>query len=99
MSIEYCSSGVAVATIAAFLMIRSIKRNGMFYRLIVRPLSEASYGTYLLHMFVLMAVFDAVRPHCGTPATILATAAVSYVLASVVSVLVRRIPFVGRHIC
>ena len=99
MSIEYCSSGVAVATIAAFLMIRRIKWNGMFYRLIVRPLSEASYGTYLLHMFVLLAVFDAVRPHCGTPATILATAAVSYVLASVVSVLVRRIPFVGRHIC
>ncbi len=99
MSIEYCSSGVAVATIAAFLMIRRIKWNGMFYRLIVRPLSEASYGTYLLHMFVLLAVFDAVRPHCGTPATILATAAVSYVLASVVSVLVCRIPFVGRHIC
>ena len=98
MSIEYCSFGVAVATIAAFLMIRKIKWNGAFYRLIVRPISEASYGMYLLHMFVLLPVFDAVRPHCGTSATIFATAAVSYVLVSVVSVLIRRIPFVGRCI-
>ena len=98
MSIEYCSTGVAVAVIAAFMLIRKIKADGSFYRWIVRPLSEASYGTYLLHMFVLLAVFDAVRPHCNAPATIFATAGASYVAASAASVLIRRIPFVGRFI-
>ncbi len=95
MSIEYCSTGVAVAVIAAFMLIRKIKADGAFYQWIVRPLSEASYGTYLLHMFVLL---DAVRPHCNTPATIFATAGASYVAASAASVLIRRIPFVGRFI-
>ena len=98
MSIEYCSVGVAIAVIAAFMLIRKIKADGAFYRWIVRPLSEASYGTYLLHMFVLLAVFDAVRPHCNTPATICVTAVTSYVLASAAGVLLRRIPFVGRFI-
>ena len=98
MSIEYCSTGVAVAVIAAFMLVRKIKADGAFYRWIVRPLSEASYGTYLLHMFVLLAVFDAVRPHCNTPATIFVTAAVSYVIASAAGVLIRRIPFVGKLI-
>ena len=98
MSIEYCSTGVAVAVIAAFMLIRKITADGAFYRWIVRPLSEASYGTYLLHMFVLLAVFDAVRPHCNTPATIFVTAVVSYVIASAVGVLIRRIPFVGKLI-
>ena len=96
MSIEYCSTGVAVAVIAAFMLIRKIKADGAFYQWIVRPLSEASYGTYLLHMFVLLAVFDAVRPHANTPATIFAAAGASYVAASAASVLIRRIPFVGR---
>ena len=98
MSIEYCSFGVAIAVVAAFMLIRKIKGSGAFYRWIVRPLSEASYGTYLLHMFVLLAVFDAVRPHCNTPVTIFATAVASYVLASAAGVLFRRIPFVGHFI-
>jgi len=46
----------------------------------------------------LNCVFDAVRPHCNTPATIFATAGASYVAASAASVLIRRIPFVGRFI-
>ena len=98
MSIEYCSTGVAAAVVAAFMIVRKIKAEGAFYRWIVRPLSEASYGTYLLHIFVLLEVFDAVRPHCNTPMTIIATAVASYVIASAAAVLTRRIPFVGRFI-
>jgi len=98
MSIEYCSTGVAIAVIAAFMLIRKITADGAFYRWIVRPLSEASYGTYLLHMFVLLMVFDVVRPHCNTPATIFVTAVASYAIASAAGVLIRRIPFVGRFI-
>ena len=98
MSIEYCSTGVAVAVIAAFMLIRKITADGAFYRWIVRPLSEAGYGTSLLHMFALLVVFDVVRPHCNTPATIFVTAVASYAIASAAGVLIRRIPFVGKLI-
>jgi len=98
MSIEYCSLGVALTVIAAFLLIRKIKADGAFYRRVVRPLAEASYGTYLLHMFVLLPVFAALHAGCGTPVTIFATAAATYALASTAGVLLRRVPFVGRFI-
>ena len=98
MSIEYCSTGVALAVIAAFQIVRKISWNGALYRRLVRPLSEASYGTYLLHMFVLLPVFDAVHARCNTPLTIGATAVATFILASAAGVLIRRIPFVGRFI-
>ncbi|MBQ8124759.1 MAG: acyltransferase [Kiritimatiellae bacterium] len=98
MSIEYCSFGVAITVIAAFLLIRKIKADGAFYRRVVRPLAEASYGTYLLHMFVLLPMFAALHAGCGTPVTIFATAAATYALASAAGVLLRRVPFVGRFI-
>lgn len=98
MSIEYCSTGVALAVAAAFLVLRKIESCGEFYRCIVRPLSEASYGAYLLHMFVLLAVFEVVRPRFGTPATIFITAAISFAVASLISIAIGRIPRIGRWI-
>jgi surface polysaccharide O-acyltransferase-like enzyme len=99
MSIEYCSFGVALATIGAFLALRTISGAGAFYRRVIRPLAQASYGTYLLHMFVLLPVFDALRPHLSTPAAIVLTAAVSFVLSSLLSLVIGRLPVVGRWIC
>lgn len=99
MSIEYCSLGVVMTTVAAFLSLRRISGTGRIYNRIVRPLSEASYGTYLLHMFVLLPVFDLLRPLMPTPLAIVATAAVSFVVSSLVSIAVRRIPKVGAWIC
>lgn len=98
-SIEYCSTGVVCTVVAAFLTLRKIDYAGVLYRRLVRPLAQASYGTYLLHMFVLLAVFDALRPRLPTPLTILATASVSFVLASLVSLALGRIPRLGRWLC
>ncbi len=99
MSIEYCSLGVASAVIAAFLVFRKFTAEGAFYRRVVRPLSEASYGTYLLHMFVLLAVLGVIRPHCPTPVAIVATAFISFVCASLISIAIGKLPKVGRLIC
>ena len=99
MSIEYCSLGVLLATAASFLVIRRISYDGWLYRHVVRPFSEASYGTYLLHMFVLLPVFEQFRPLMPTPVAILATAAVSFALSSFISIAVRKIPKIGSWIC
>ena len=72
--------------------------SGMFYRRVVRPLSEASYGTYLLHMLILVPVVACFRQHLSPAATMITSAAATYVLASAAAVALRRIPFAGRFI-
>lgn len=98
-SIEYCSLGVAFTTIAAFMIFRKLNFGGWFYLKVVRPVSEASYGMYLMHMFILAAVFAKLSPHLPTPLAILATAAASFACSSVAAILLRRIPVVGKLIC
>ena len=95
---EFCGLGIALMAIAYFLLIRKLDFSGGFYRRVVRPLSEASYGTYLLHMLVLVPVVDCFRQHLSPVATMTAAAVTSYVLASAAGVLLRRIPVVGRFI-
>ena len=101
--------GVALMTLAWLLVLRKIKGNGTFYRKVLLPVSRASYGMYLCHMFVLGAVSALVRSTFGlgndgvlgvwtTPVEILATAAVSFVAVAVVSVFVQRIPKMGKYI-
>jgi peptidoglycan/LPS O-acetylase OafA/YrhL len=98
-SIEFCSLGVALATIAVFSVVRKFDFGGWFHAKIVRPVSEASYGMYLMHMFILTPVFAALGPRVSTPVAILATAAATYVLCAGVAALVRKVPHVGKWIC
>ena len=98
-SIEYCSFGVALTTIAAFMVFRKLNFVGAFYLKVVRPVSEASYGMYLLHMFALAPISAALVPRLPTPLAIAATAAAAFAVSAVAAVLNRRIPFVGRWVC
>ena len=101
--------GVALMTVAWLLMLRKIKSEGAFYRKVLLPVSCASYGMYLCHMFVLGGVSVLVRSALGlgydgvlgvwtTPVEILVTAVVSFVMVALVSVLVQRIPKIGKYI-
>jgi peptidoglycan/LPS O-acetylase OafA/YrhL len=78
------------------MLLRKFSYKGGFYRMVVAPLARASYGAYLIHMFVLLAVFAELRQHCSTPVTILATAFVTFVASSLISLVLGRIPGVGR---
>ena len=98
-SIEYCSFGVALATVAAFLVIREIGSGGRVYDSVIRPVSEASYGMYLLHMFILPSTFALLRPQLPVPLAIAATAAATFALSAVVALLLRKVPFFGRWMC
>ena len=99
MRIEYCSLGVVLATIAAFTVVRKIHFDGAFYRLVVRPVSEASYGMYLVHMLVLTPVSAALIPRMTTPLAIISSAAISYVASALLAIAVRRVPVIGKWIC
>ena len=98
MSIEYCSLGVALATIAVFMVARKLDFGGAVYRLLIRPISEASYGMYLMHMFVLAPVSAALVPRLPTPFAIVATAVAAFAASACVAIVLRKVPAVGKWI-
>ena len=101
--------GVALMTIAWLLVFKKIRSGGAFYEKVLLPVSQASYGMYLSHMFLLAAVSAWVRTWLGvgaggklglwtTPVEILATALLSFVGVALCCVLVRKIPKAGKWI-
>ncbi len=99
MGIEYCSTGVALATFGMFMVFRKFTAAGGIYQYLVRPLSEASFGAYLLHMFVLIPVIGALQGRLATPFAIAACAVICYVISMFISMALRKIPIIGKWIC
>lgn len=95
---EFCSIGLVMTVVAYFLVIRKFTVAGTFYRKVVRPLSEASYGTYLMHMLILTPVVGCFREHLNSPLTIFATAIATFCIASAASCMLRKIPKIGAFI-
>ncbi|MBO7653547.1 MAG: acyltransferase [Kiritimatiellae bacterium] len=96
MSWEFCSTGVAMTVIAYFLILRKFRWDGAFYRWIIRPASEASYGTYLMHMLLLTPFVEYYRQFLPTPAVIPLTALSTLLAATAISVTIRKIPVAGK---
>ena len=98
MSIEYCSLGVAAAAVALFLLSRKFTADGAFYRRVVLPVSEASFGAYLIHILILVPVSSALKGTMPMPLCVFAVAAVTFVASAIASCAVRRIPVAGKWI-
>ena len=101
--------GVALMAIGWILFFRKINGTGRFYTRILLPISEASYGMYLCHLLLLVSLSSWARTSFGTgadgifgiwttPLEMLLPAIVCFVLLSVLCVLVRRIPKIGKWI-
>ena len=99
MSIEYCSIGVALTTLGVFMVMRKFNFGGAFYKRIVRPISEASYEMYLLHMFILAPTSAALIPRLSTPIAISATALAAFALSAAAAILIRKVAHKAKHIC
>lgn len=101
--------GIVLMTIAWLLVLRKIKSGGNFYKKAILPVSKASYGMYLSHMFVLSAVAGWVESIMGrgndgvlgfwtTPAEVLCAAAITFVTTAAICTLLQRIPKAGKWI-
>ena len=95
--------------IAWILVFKKIKAEGRFYKNVLLPVSKASYGIYLMHLLILVPICGAFRNWLGsgyegvlgfwtTPAEILLSAITAFIGTSLVSVLIRRIPKIGKYI-
>jgi len=101
--------GVAIMTAGLILLFRKISAEGAFYRKVLLPVSNASYGMYLMHM-AFLAVFSAYfRSALGigadgllgiwtTPVQILATAFCTFPAVAITAIILRKIPRLGRYI-
>lgn len=103
------SIGVALMAIAWVLLFRKVKACGGFYRKVLLPVSKASYGMYLSHLIILVPISGAIRGWLGTgtdgclgfwttPVEILLASLCSFICVAVVSILLQRIPKIGKYI-
>ena len=101
--------GVALMTVAWILLFRKIRNEGCFYKKVLLPVSKASYGIYLSHILVLVPIGGAVREWLGsgdegllgfwtTPVEIVLSAVLAFVAVSALSVLIQKIPKIGKYI-
>lgn len=95
---RFSSFGVILTAIAYFMLIRKITYSGWFYQRILVPLSKVSYGTYLMHMVPLSFFCGIYRPLMPTGACILLTAVSAFVVSSLISVILSKVPGIGQYI-
>lgn len=101
------TTGTALMAIGWVFLFKRINSDGGLYTRLALPLSKASYGVYLLHMLILIPVFGWIRETVEscyalgiwtTPIVILLSAIVTYILASLASMIIGRIPRIGKYI-
>lgn len=101
--------GIVLMTIAWLLVLRKIKSGGKFYERIILPVSKASYGMYLSHMFVLSAVAawvesllkrgeEGLLGFWTTPVEVICAASVTFVVTALICVILQKIPKAGKWI-
>ena len=80
---RFCSTGVALTTFAIFLIFKKINSAGVAYPIVER-VSKVSYGIYLMHIFVLTAVFGIVSGWgLATPWVIILSAVITFLTCAV----------------
>lgn len=92
LSWDFTTTGAALMTLGVFLLFKLIKRPCKVYPLF-KELSLLSYGIYLLHMFVLVAVFDIVSSwQLGTPLTMFTSAIITFTISALITKLISLLP-------
>lgn len=88
---RFCSVSVAMTTVAIFLIFKKFNHEGWLYR-IVRPISEASYGIYLMHMFALVPIHSLIRATgLATPCVMLLSTLATFVVCALISWTISKI--------
>ena len=101
--------GVALMAIAWILLFRKIQASGAFYQKVLLPISKASYGIYLSHLFVLVPICGFFRDWLGigedgvlgfwtTPIQILLSSIIGFIIVSIICMVLQRIPKIGKYI-
>jgi membrane-bound acyltransferase YfiQ involved in biofilm formation len=92
LSWAFASLGVALQTLAVFLIFRLLKRPCRLYPLFAH-ISKRSYGIYLAHMFVLVPVFGWVNSWgIATPLVMVISAILTMIITAILVEIVSLLP-------
>lgn len=95
----FCTLGTALTTLGFFLLLRKCQGTGWCYRNIVIPISRASYGMYLMHIFFLCFFCTELRQTMdSTPLIILLTSLLTYAASFITAHILHRVPIVGKYL-
>lgn len=97
LSWRFCTPNVAAMSFGAFLIIKSLFSARKRENRLVREISTLSYGIYLMHIFVLGAIYNLCDGRFSTPVTILIVAGSTFVICCGLAKLLSRLPF-GKYI-
>ena len=91
---RFCSFGVMLTSVAYFLIFRKFTLGGKFYEKIILPISNKSYGMYLMHIFILVPTFEFVS-NLGiyTPCVIILSAILTYLICVIITKVLSYIPY------
>ncbi|MBQ6613675.1 MAG: acyltransferase family protein [Alistipes sp.] len=88
----FATTGVALTTIALFLLFKLITKPCRIYPLF-EAVSKLSYGIYLVHIFVLVAVFGYVSSWgLATPVVMILSATITFVVSALIVKLLSLVP-------
>jgi len=93
--------GVALMTLGTVTLLKQIRSDstGLIYRKLIVPISKASYGMYLMHLMLIPVISGSLRQtSLPTPLIIMATAVITFVITAIVSIIIQRIPKIGKYI-
>lgn len=88
-----------IMSFALFMLISTIKKGAesKLYNKLILPISNASYGMYLMHMLILPHWYGVYSPIMPAWLCIPATAVSTYLCSFIISYLVKKLPF-GKYI-
>ncbi len=91
LSWRFCTPNVVLESIGAFLVIEGLfvgrKENSL-----VKSVSNLSYGIYLMHIFILTAVYRTFENCFSTPVTILLVGGVTFIICYLLTYLLSQLP-------
>lgn len=91
LSWRFCTPNVILESFGAFLLIETLFRNARSNRAVTQ-ISNLSYGIYLMHIFVLGAVYTLFEGWFSTPVTIILVGIITFVICILVTKILSLLP-------
>lgn len=90
---NFCTFNVAMVTTGCFLLFRHISYSKPWLYRPVKAISKVSYGIYLMHIFILGAMYTLLSPLFSTPVAIFTIAISTWLICIAIALLLRPLPF------
>ena len=92
LSWRFCTPNVIMMSFGVFIIIQEIFSRRNFENKIVKEISNLSYGIYLMHIFILGAVYSLLNGFFPTHTTILLVGFLTFISCCIISKLVSYLP-------